>query len=130
MLEKPLEQGEDDVGPGVADVNAPVDGRPTGVDAHPRWVAGLERADLAAQRVVDADLAHRREGYAAHVTAGLAGSMGAVTEDFVLTGQRAALGPLHRDHLPLCARWINDPEVRCGLAYRGIANEDAELKWY
>ena len=28
------------------------------------------------------------------------------------------------------ARWINDPEVRRGLAYRGLANEDAELKWF
>jgi RimJ/RimL family protein N-acetyltransferase len=28
------------------------------------------------------------------------------------------------------ARWITDPEVRRGLAYRGIANEDAEVKWY
>ena len=53
-----------------------------------------------------------------------------MTEDFVLTGERAALGPLRRDQLPLLARWINDPEVRRGLAYRGLANEDAELKWY
>jgi hypothetical protein len=76
---------------------------------------------------VDADLAHRREGYAEHVTAGLAGRIRGVREDFVLTGERAALGPLHRDHLPMFARWINDPEVRRGLAYRGLANEDAEL---
>jgi diamine N-acetyltransferase len=53
-----------------------------------------------------------------------------MTEDFVLTGGRAALGPLKREHLPSFARWINDPEVRRGLAYRGLANEDAELKWY
>jgi diamine N-acetyltransferase len=53
-----------------------------------------------------------------------------MTEDFVLTGERAALGPLKREHLPSFARWINDPEVRRGLAYRGLANEDAELKWY
>jgi diamine N-acetyltransferase len=79
---------------------------------------------------VDADLSHRREGYAATATAGAAGSIGAVSEDFVLTGERAALGPLKRDHLPMFARWINDPEVRRGLAYRGLANEDAEVKWY
>jgi diamine N-acetyltransferase len=53
-----------------------------------------------------------------------------MTEDFVLTGERAALGPLHRDHLPDLARWINAPEVRRGLAYRGLVNEDSELKWY
>jgi diamine N-acetyltransferase len=56
--------------------------------------------------------------------------MGGVSEDFILTGERAALGPLKRDHLPMFARWINDPEVRRGLAHRGLANEDAELKWY
>jgi diamine N-acetyltransferase len=70
------------------------------------------------------------KGYAEYVTAGVAGRIWAVTEAFVLTGERAALGALHRDHLPMFARWINDPEVRRGLAYRGIANEDAELKWY
>jgi len=50
--------------------------------------------------------------------------------DFVLVGERAALGPLRREHLPSFARWINDPEVRRGIAYRGLANDDAELKWY
>jgi diamine N-acetyltransferase len=70
------------------------------------------------------------KGYAEHATAGGAGSMAGVTEDFVLTGERAALGPLRREHLPSFAQWINDPEVRRGLAYRGLANEDAELKWY
>jgi diamine N-acetyltransferase len=79
---------------------------------------------------VDADLAHRREGYAERVTARVAGSIEPMTEDFVLIGMRAALGPLQRDHLPALARWINDPEVRRGIAYRGIANEDAEVKWY
>ncbi len=53
-----------------------------------------------------------------------------VSDDFILTGERAALGPLKRDQLPIFARWINDPEVRRGLAYRGLANEDAEVKWY
>jgi len=56
--------------------------------------------------------------------------MRVVSEDFILTGERAALGPLKREHLPMFARWINEPEVRRGLAYRGMANEDAELKWY
>ena len=64
------------------------------------------------------------------MTTGGAGSIAGMTDDLVLTGDRAALGPLHRDHLPMLARWINDPEVRRGLAYRGLANEDAELKWY
>jgi diamine N-acetyltransferase len=50
--------------------------------------------------------------------------------DFILTGERAALGMLRREHLPRLARWFNDPEVRRGLAHRGIVNEDAEAKWY
>jgi diamine N-acetyltransferase len=50
--------------------------------------------------------------------------------DFILTGERAALGVLRREHLPSLARWFNDPEVRRGLAHRGIVNEDAELHWY
>jgi RimJ/RimL family protein N-acetyltransferase len=50
--------------------------------------------------------------------------------DFVLVGERAALGPLKREHIPSLTRWINDPEVRRGLAYRGLPNEDAEMKWY
>jgi diamine N-acetyltransferase len=48
----------------------------------------------------------------------------------MLVGERAALGQLKREHLPSLARWINDPEVRRGLAYRGLVNEDSELKWY
>jgi hypothetical protein len=50
--------------------------------------------------------------------------------DFVVAGERAALGLLRREHLPSLALWFNDPEVRRGLAHRGIVNEDAELKWY
>jgi diamine N-acetyltransferase len=61
--------------------------------------------------------------------AGLA-ALRSVTEDFVLTGERAALGPLKREHLASLGRWINDPEVRRGLAYRGLANDDSELKFY
>ena len=51
------EQREDDEGPGVADVDAAVDGRPAGVDAD--LAAGVERGQLAAQRVLDPNLAHR-----------------------------------------------------------------------
>jgi diamine N-acetyltransferase len=50
--------------------------------------------------------------------------------NFILTGERAALGLLHREHLPRLAHWFNDPEVRRGLLHRGIVNEDAEAKWY
>jgi diamine N-acetyltransferase len=72
------------------------------------------------------------KGYAQRATARPAGSIGSMPEDtdLILVGERAALGPLQREHLPSLGRWINDPEVRRGLAYRGLANDDAELKWY
>jgi diamine N-acetyltransferase len=70
------------------------------------------------------------KGYAERATASAAGSMTGMTEGFVLTGERAALGPLRREHLPSFAQWLNDPEVRRGVAYRGLVNDDAELKWY
>jgi diamine N-acetyltransferase len=57
--------------------------------------------------------------------------MAAVPEQaFLVTGARAALGLLHRDQLPRLAAWFNDPEVRRGLAHRGIVNEEAEAHWY
>jgi RimJ/RimL family protein N-acetyltransferase len=51
-------------------------------------------------------------------------------QDYISTGERAALGILRREHLPKFAIWFNDPEVRRGLAHRGIVNEDGELRWY
>jgi RimJ/RimL family protein N-acetyltransferase len=50
--------------------------------------------------------------------------------EFLIAGERAALGLLRREHLPRLAAWFNDPEVRRGLAHRGIVNEDAETAWY
>ena len=46
------------------------------------------------------------------------------------TGERAALGVVRREHLPQFTVWFNDPEVRRGLAHRGLPNEDGELRWY
>jgi RimJ/RimL family protein N-acetyltransferase len=50
--------------------------------------------------------------------------------EFLVSGERAALGLLRRDHLPQLTLWYNDPEVRRGLAHRGLVNEDAEARWY
>src|SRR3954468_5222753 len=50
--------------------------------------------------------------------------------EFPLTGERAALGPLDRRHLPQLSAWFNDPETRRGLAHRGLVNEEAEGRWY
>jgi RimJ/RimL family protein N-acetyltransferase len=59
------------------------------------------------------------------------GRVCAVTEgDFILVGDRAALGALRREHLPDLATWFNDPEVRSGLAHRGLVNVEAEEKWF
>ena len=51
------------------------------------------------------------------------------TQDFVLAGGRAALGTLDRAHAPLFVRWANDPEVRRGLAFRGLVDLTAEERW-
>jgi diamine N-acetyltransferase len=51
-------------------------------------------------------------------------------QDFVITGERAALGVLRREHIARTTVWFNDPEVRRGLAHRGLPNEDGELQWY
>jgi diamine N-acetyltransferase len=51
-------------------------------------------------------------------------------QDFVITGERAALGVLRREHIAQTTVWFNDPEVRRGLAHRGLPNEDGELRWY
>jgi hypothetical protein len=51
-------------------------------------------------------------------------------QDFVITGDRAALGVLRREHMAQTTVWFNDPEVRRGLAHRGPPNEDGELRWY
>ena len=50
--------------------------------------------------------------------------------DFIVTGERAALGMLRREYLPALASWFNDPEVRRGLAHRGVVNVEGEEKWF
>lgn len=50
-------------------------------------------------------------------------------DDFVLSGERAALGLLRGEYAPLLAPWFNDPAVRQGLAHRGLVDEHAETQW-
>ena len=69
VLEEALEQREDHERPRVPDVDPAVDRRAAGVDADPVAVARLDRDDVAAQRVVNAQLAHARE--ATQATGGL-----------------------------------------------------------
>jgi diamine N-acetyltransferase len=51
------------------------------------------------------------------------------TQPFLLTGGRAALGTLDPAHAPLLSAWMNDPEVRRGLAFRGVVDLPAEERW-
>ena len=49
--------------------------------------------------------------------------------DFIVVGDRAALGPLRRDLAAEYARWVNDPDVRAGLNQMGIATPESQEKW-
>src|SRR4051794_28721523 len=49
--------------------------------------------------------------------------------DFIVIGDKVALGPLRRDLAADYARWMNDPEVRCGLNQMGIATPQSQEKW-
>ena len=51
------------------------------------------------------------------------------TPDFLLAGERVALGPLRRDLASTYARWMNQAEVRRGLEFMGIATADDQEKW-
>ena len=49
--------------------------------------------------------------------------------DFIVVGDKVALGPLRRDLAADYARWMNQPEVRCGLNQMGIATPQSQEKW-
>ena len=49
--------------------------------------------------------------------------------DFVVVGDRVALGPLRRDLAADYARWMNELEVRRGLDHMGIATAESQEKW-
>jgi RimJ/RimL family protein N-acetyltransferase len=49
--------------------------------------------------------------------------------DFIVVGDRVALGPLRPDLAPDYARWLNDPAVRGGLNQMGIATPQSQDKW-
>jgi diamine N-acetyltransferase len=48
--------------------------------------------------------------------------------DFIVVGEKVALGPLRRDLAPLYARWMNQLEVRRGLDYLGVATPQNQEK--
>lgn len=49
--------------------------------------------------------------------------------DFVVVGEKVALGPLRRDLAASYARWMNQLEVRRGLIYMGMATAQSQEKW-
>jgi diamine N-acetyltransferase len=48
---------------------------------------------------------------------------------YVLRGERAALGTLRREHAEQVSGWFNDPEVRRGLAHRGVVAPEGQEAW-
>jgi RimJ/RimL family protein N-acetyltransferase len=49
--------------------------------------------------------------------------------EFIVVGEKVALGPLRRDLVAEYARWMNERDVRLGLDYRGIATPQTQEKW-
>ena len=49
--------------------------------------------------------------------------------DFIVVGEKVALGPLRADLAAAYARWKNQLEVRRGLDHMGIATPQSEEKW-
>lgn len=49
--------------------------------------------------------------------------------DFIVVGERAALGPLRPDLAAAYARWLNQHEVRRGLDKLSIATPESQEKW-
>ena len=49
--------------------------------------------------------------------------------DFVVVGERVALGPLRPDLAPVYARWMNQLDVRQGLVKRGVTNPQDQEQW-
>jgi len=49
--------------------------------------------------------------------------------DFIVVGDKVALGSLRRDLAPSYARWSNQIDVRRGLDRKGVATQESEEKW-
>lgn len=53
-----------------------------------------------------------------------------VEPQLLIAGERAALGPLRGDLVPVYRRWVNDREVARGLGANVVMTEEAERAWY
>jgi diamine N-acetyltransferase len=49
--------------------------------------------------------------------------------EFIVVGEKVALGPLRLDLAPAYARWKNQLEVRRGLDYRGVSTPQTQETW-
>jgi diamine N-acetyltransferase len=49
--------------------------------------------------------------------------------DFIVVGEKVALGPLRPDLAGAYARWMNQLDVRRGLGQRGVATPQSQEKW-
>jgi diamine N-acetyltransferase len=49
--------------------------------------------------------------------------------DFIIVGEKVALGPLRPDLAADYARWMNQLDVRRGLDHLGIATQQSQEKW-
>lgn len=49
--------------------------------------------------------------------------------DFIVVGEKVALGPLRQDLAAAYARWMNELEVRRGLDQLGVATPQSQEKW-
>ena len=49
--------------------------------------------------------------------------------DFIVVGEKVALGPLRRDLAAVYARWMNQLDVRRGLDQLGIATPHSQEQW-
>jgi hypothetical protein len=49
--------------------------------------------------------------------------------EFIIVGEKVALGALRHDLAGAYARWMNQLEVRRGLDYRGIATSQSQETW-
>jgi diamine N-acetyltransferase len=49
--------------------------------------------------------------------------------EYLVAGERVALGPLRRDLAETYARWLNDLDTRTGLSHLGILEQKTEETW-
>jgi diamine N-acetyltransferase len=49
--------------------------------------------------------------------------------DLLVSGERAALGPLRRDLAETYARWLNQPDIRFGAEHLSIATPESQEAW-